>query len=120
MFTAGFADIEWQTDEVRESRFVFIGKNLDTNLYRQGFQACSCAAPPLRFQVGDLVQTNASFVVAVGGGGNTTSTTTSSSYQMGKVLKQLDDGNAYRIEIQNDTKTNVYVPIDVDVYVRAC
>jgi len=29
-----------------------------------------------------------------------------------------DEGNAYRIELQNAQKTNVYAPVDIDGYVR--
>ena len=55
----------------------------------------------LRFKVGDLVEAN------IG------------EYTKGKIVKLWDDGNAYRIELEDDDKTNVYAPIDVDSYVRA-
>lgn len=55
----------------------------------------------LRFNVGDKVQAN------VG------------EFTNGTVIKTWDDGNAYRIELDDEDKTNVYAPIDVDTYVRA-
>ena len=36
----------------------------------------------------------------------------------GKILKCWDQGNPYRVEIQNEEKSNVWVPIDNDDYVR--
>ena len=35
----------------------------------------------------------------------------------GKILKCWDQGNPYRVEIQNEEKTNVWVPVDNDNYV---
>ncbi|CAJ1950275.1 unnamed protein product [Cylindrotheca closterium] len=100
LFTGGYSDIKWKADEKRESRFVFIGKHLDHELYKLGFEACR-VDQPLRFAVGSLVEAN------VGG------------YVKAKVLKQWDDGNAYRLEIQNKEKTNVWAPVDIDNYIRA-
>jgi len=54
----------------------------------------------LRFKVGDKVQAN------IG------------EYTDGTVTELWDDGNAYRIELDDDEKTNVYAPIDVNSYVR--
>ena len=98
LFTGGFHDAVWKKDEKRESRFVFIGKNLDESFYREGFEAC--CVTKLRFEVGATVQVN------VG------------TWKKGKVLKQWDEGNAYRVEIQNDDKTNVWAPIDVNNYIK--
>jgi len=99
MFSGGFSEQTWKADEKRESRFVFIGKHLDHDMYREGFKACKVDTP-LRFAVGDIVEAN------VGG------------FQKGKIIKQWDEGNAYRIEIQDRNKTNVWAPVDLDVYVR--
>ena len=41
------------------------------------------------------------------------------TFKSGKILKQWDEGNAYRIEIQDEKGTNVWAPVDVDAYVRA-
>lgn len=100
LFSGGFHDSTWAPGEKRESRFVFIGKDLDHDLYKLGFAACR-QDQALRFEVGTMVEAN------VGG------------FQKGKIIKQWDDGNAYRIEIQDKEKTNVWAPVDIDVYVRA-
>ena len=83
----------------RECIFVFIGKNLDHDWLKQCFQAC-LVTNELRFKVGDKVQAN------IG------------EFTNGKIKVTWDDGNAYRIELEDDNKTNVYAPIDVDTYVR--
>jgi len=98
IFSGGSSDACWKKDEKRVSRFVFIGKNLDLDFYREGFMAC--CDDTLRFKVGDMVEVN------VG------------TYRPGKVLKLWDDGNAYRVEIQEKRKVNVWAPIDNDVYIR--
>jgi G3E family GTPase len=99
--TSGFANLPWRTDEPRESRFCFIGKNLDRELYVSGFTACRVDAK-LRFAVGDDVEVN------IG------------TYVRGTVLKQWDDGNAYRVEIEDEFGyiDNVWAPIDIDNYIR--
>ncbi|CAJ1945549.1 unnamed protein product [Cylindrotheca closterium] len=99
-FDGGFCDIEWGEDERRESRFVFIGKNLDDKLYRDGFIACK-ADTPLRFEVGDMVECQID-----------------EAYVVGKILMQWEEGNAYRIEVQNADRSNVWAPVDIDAYVR--
>jgi G3E family GTPase len=105
MFSGGFCDKTWSEDETRESRFVFIGKNLDHKMYREGFLACK-VDQPLRFAIGDEVE------ASVGGKSR-------GGYARGKILKHWDEGNAYRIEIQDRKKKNVWAPVDIDVYVRA-
>lgn len=99
-FDGGFCDIEWGEDETRESRFVFIGKNLDKKLYRDGFIACKADAP-LRFEVDDMVECKID-----------------DDYVVGKILMHWEEGNAYRIEVQNTDGLNVWAPVDIDEYVR--
>jgi G3E family GTPase len=99
LFSGGFERVTWKSNEKRESRFVFIGKNLDHQFYRDGFMACRVDYP-LRFPVGTIVEAN------VG------------KFKRGKVIKHWDEGNAYRIEIQDGSGTNVWAPVDVDAYVR--
>ena len=89
----------WKDDEVRECRFVFIGRDLDHEALKQGLM--DCQAEELRFNVGDTVYAN------IG------------AFTEGRILKTWDEGNPYRVEIQNDEKSNVWVPIDNDDYVRA-
>ena len=93
---------EWKKNEPRESRFCFIGKDLDHQFYKDGFLACTLEKKKnLRFKIGDMVEAN------IG------------KYTLGKVIAIWDEGNAYRIEIQNADKTNVWAPVDIDGYVRA-
>ena len=101
LFAGGFnRDVApWGADETPECRFVFIGRNLDKMNLEAGFEACK-AKENLRFKVGDTVYAN------VGG-----------SYAKGKVLMQWNEGNPYRIELEKDG-TNVWGPIDEDIYVR--
>ena len=62
IFTGNF-DSEWADGEERASKLVFIGKNLDHDALRQGFEACLYSEEratrkleSLRFQVGDAVE----------------------------------------------------------------
>ena len=65
MIFNGNFDEPWQADETRESRFVFIGKNLDHDELRRGFEKCVLTPEleakklaELRFDVGDPVECN--------------------------------------------------------------
>ena len=88
----------WKEGEVRECRFVFIGRNLDHDALQAGLM--DCKAEELRFNVGDTVYAN------IG------------EFAEGKILKCWDEGNPYRVEIQNQERSNVWVPLDNDNYVR--
>ena len=99
MLFSGTFQGTWKPNEKRESRFVFIGKNLDTEFLKIGFQAC-CVTDTLRFAVGDAVEAN------VG------------TWKVGHIVALWDEGNAYRIRIDDRRKTEVWAPIDVDEYVR--
>ena len=88
----------WKEGETRECRFVFIGRNLDHEALQNGLM--ECIAENLRFNVGDTVYAN------IG------------EFTEGKILKCWDQGNPYRVEIQNKEKSNVWVPIDSDQFVR--
>ena len=72
----------WKEGETRECRFVFIGRNLDHKALQDGLM--ECMAEELRFNVGDTVYAN------VG------------EFAEGKILKCWDQGNPYRVEIQNE------------------
>ena len=87
----------WKDDEKRECRFVFIGRNLDHAALEAGLMECK--AEDLRFEVGDMVYAN------IG------------EFTKGKILECWDQGNPYRVEIQDEDRTNVWVPIDSDDYV---
>ncbi len=100
LFAGNFSSevAQWKEDETRECRFVFIGRNLDHDSLQSGLM--DCKAEDLRFNVGDKVYAN------VG------------EFTEGRILKCWDEGNPYRVEIQNAEKSNVWVPIDNDDYVR--
>ena len=88
IFNGGFDERKWEVPESeRESRFVFIGKHLDHELLREGFMACR-VSNELRFKIGDEVEAN------VG------------TFQKGKIVKLWDEGNAYRIQLDNNDKVN--------------
>ena len=89
----------WKEGEKRECRFVFIGRDLDHEALESGLM--ECLAEDLRFNVGDTVYAN------VG------------QFTKGKILKCWDQGNPYRVEIQNEEKSNVWVPEDSDEFVRS-
>ena len=89
----------WKEDEVRECRFVFIGRNLDHEALQAGL--LECKAEDLRFDVGDKVYAN------IG------------EFTEGIILKCWDEGNPYRVEIQDGEKSNGWGPIDNDDFVRA-
>ena len=75
LFSGNFSQevAPWRKGEKRESRFVFIGRNLDHKMLEQGF--LDCKAEDLRFNVGDSVYANIGEFVE------------------GKILKCWDDGN---------------------------
>ena len=100
LFGGGFSSevAPWKEGEARECRFVFIGRDLDHEELQSGLM--ECRADELRFNVGDMVYAN------IG------------EFTEGKILKCWDEGNPYRVEIQNEEKSNVWVPIDSDDYVR--
>mmetsp|Transcript_14143 Transcript_14143/g.23229 ORF Transcript_14143/g.23229 Transcript_14143/m.23229 type:complete len:396 (+) Transcript_14143:1-1188(+) len=101
LFDGNISDMKWNVPESeRENIFVFIGKNLDHEWLKDCFKAC-IVTDKLRFKVGDKVEAN------IG------------EYKNGTIKKVWDHGNAYRIELDDADKTNVYAPIDVDTYVKA-
>ena len=89
----------WKEGEKRECRFVFIGRNLDHEALEKGLM--DCKAEELRFREGDIVYANIGH------------------YAKGVILKCWDEGNPYRVEIQDEEKTNVWVPIDNNDYVMS-
>lgn len=100
LFSGHFSDIhKWGADDVRECRFVFIGKNLERDQLIKGLEACK-AEDPLRFQVGDMVEAQ------VG------------KWTPAKIVRVWDEGNPYRMELQDGRKTNVWGPIDSESFVR--
>jgi len=101
LFNGNISDAKWSVPESeRENIFVFIGKNLDHEWLKECFNAC-LVTKELRFKVGDKVQAN------------------TGEFINGKIKALWDDGNAYRIELEDEERTNVYAPLDVNTYVRA-
>jgi len=101
LFSGGFeGGYKWKKDEKRECRFVFIGRNLDKTMLEERFMECKVEGE-LRFKVGDLVEAN------VG------------KWTPAKIIRTWDDGNPYRMELEDGERTNVWGPEDVDAYVRA-
>jgi len=100
IFDGNFDVTKWKAEEKRECRFVFIGRNLDKEALIAGIMACQVVRE-LRFKIGDLVEAN------VG------------TWKPGKIIHCWDDGNPYRIEIDDEEKTNVWGPVDEDAFVRA-
>ena len=99
LFGGGFSSevAPWKEGETRECRFVFIGRDLDQEELQKGLM--DCKAEELRFKVGDTVYAN------IG------------QFTEGRILKCWDEGNPYRVEIQNEERSNVWVPIDSNDYV---
>jgi len=99
LFGGGFSSdvAPWKEGETRECRFVFIGRDLDHEELQKGLM--DCKAEELRFNVGDTVYAN------IG------------EFTEGRILKCWDKGNPYRVEIQNEERSNVWVPIDSNDYV---
>merc|ERR1712013_616356 len=93
LFQGNFSELSWGKNEKRECRFVFIGRNLDRKELIDGVNACRVDNKPLRFAVGDPVLAN------VG------------KWTPGHILKQWDNGNPYRIQLDNAKKSNVWGPL---------
>ena len=101
LFTGGFSDFEWGPDEPRECRFVFIGRNLNKKELIDGVMACKVSGE-LRFKVGDKVLAHAG-----------------KGWTPGIIIKLWDEGNPYRIELEDDEATNLWGPMDDDRFVMA-
>jgi len=100
LFTGGFSDFEWGPDEPRECRFVFIGRNLNKKELIDGVMACKVSGE-LRFKVGDKVLAHAG-----------------KGWTPGIIIKLWDEGNPYRIELEDGEGTNVWGPMDDDMFVK--
>lgn len=88
----------WGPNETPETRFVFIGKNLDREQLTSGFLACRVTA--LRFHVGDRVLARVD-----------------TGFEPGRIIKRWDQGNPYRIRLDR-TGDEVWGPLDTDELVR--
>jgi len=95
LVTAGYMQsARWGLNEKRQSKFVFIGVDLDHKELSALFEGCK--ASPLRFKVGDLVMANAG------------------TWAKGRIMKTWNEGNPYRIKLDNGKE--VWAPADSDDY----
>lgn len=100
LVTAGYnPDFVWGPDEKRECKFVFIGRNLDHDALKAGFEACK-VTKPLRFNIGDKV-------LARRGEG----------YVPGVVTRIWENGCPYEIDLTN-TDIAVWGLEDTDDFVK--
>jgi len=86
----------WKSNEVRECRIVFIGRNLDKKQLEEGVMACKVG--PLRFAAGDAVEANCG------------------EWLQGRVIALWDEGNPYRIKLSDGEEC--WGPVDDDTFVR--
>jgi len=101
IYTGNFKG-KWGPDEKRESRFVFIGKNLDKKGLIDGFLKCKIDAE-LRFKVGDKV-------LASGDEG----------WVPGTISSCWDDGMPYTIKVAGPGESEFMMcPFDVDEFCKA-
>jgi len=113
IFNGNFEE-EWAPDEKKESKLVFIGKNLDHEALKAAFMACISTPEArekklkaLRFGIGDKVQCN------TGGG-----------WAKGTVVKLMyreDDmppGMVAPYQVQLDDGNLIYAPADEDTLIK--
>ena len=100
MLFAGSFEGSWKAGEKRESRFVFIGKNLDVEFLKIGFKACLVSDEPPRFAIGKPVYANCG------------------EWRKGKVIKHWDDGNTYRVRLEGSDQ-EVWAPLDIEQYIKS-
>jgi len=91
----------WGKDEKRESRFVFIGKNLDKQGLIDGFLKCKIDAE-LRFKIGDKV-------LASGEEG----------WVPGTISRYWENGMPYVIKVAGAEGGEMLCPFDVDEFCKA-
>ena len=109
LFSGDFTE-EWTKDEVRDSRFVFIGRNLDKDEITTNFLGCSVDLN-LRFEVGTKVLCRRRKGKRKG--------STLQAYDKGVVIKQWDEGNPYRVRLDKGD-LEIWAPDDVDEIIMEC
>lgn len=119
MFSGSFTGITWQEGEVRESRFVFIGRNLDKQALTDGVMRCK-VIEELRFKVGDELRI---YVEPCGGPvACSVSACDAGKWKRGTVLKVWDKGDPYCVELaepDQQGKKKKWVPDDNEDFVQA-
>ena len=119
IFSSMFDEVEMDPNEKRESKLVFIGKNLDAEELKEGFKLCmhtpeleQVRLEQLRFDVGDSVECN------VGG-------VRRSTWKKGAVVQKRYRNEymppgliaAYQVRL-DDSGDLIYAPEDVDEIIR--
>jgi G3E family GTPase len=103
MLSTGSFTTAWPAEEKRDSRLVFIGRNLPKDKIAKGILNCEIANDgKLRFAIGTRVMAN------VG------------TFTKGEVIKHWNEGNAYRIRLLEgpETGTDIWAPVDRDEFVK--
>jgi len=113
IFNGNFQD-NWEDDETRESKLVFIGKNLEHDKLRAAFKACAATEEKkkekeaaLRFKMGDKVKCN-----------------TGEGWKVGEVVALMyrDDymppGVVAPYQVKLDDGNCIYAPADEDELIR--
>jgi len=115
MIFNGNFDEAWAPDEKRESKLVFIGKNLDHDALKKAFAACVLTPSDLaerqaklRFQVGSKVQCNAE-------GGWATGKVVALFYRDAG----MPNGMIAPYQVKLDNGSLIYAPADDDQCIRA-
>jgi len=98
LFDGNYGDEVWKKGEPRESRFIFIGKNIDKKYLTDGFN--KCVAADLRFDVGEIVwvRVDKEFVRA-------------------RILKQWDGPNPYLISLTEKKDHMYHILYDRDTFI---
>mmetsp|Transcript_32131 Transcript_32131/g.35597 ORF Transcript_32131/g.35597 Transcript_32131/m.35597 type:complete len:460 (+) Transcript_32131:150-1529(+) len=100
LFSVKYSENRWKKGELRESRMIFIGRNLiPSEIFKEGFESCR-VTDQLRFAVGETVLA-----------------CTDNGWEKCKIVKQWDEGNAYRIRTIK-RGSELWAPVDIDDYVR--
>eukprot|EP00927_Polykrikos_kofoidii_P061091 TRINITY_DN55981_c0_g1_i1.p1 TRINITY_DN55981_c0_g1~~TRINITY_DN55981_c0_g1_i1.p1 ORF type:complete len:428 (-),score=104.00 TRINITY_DN55981_c0_g1_i1:314-1597(-) len=120
IFNGGFNELTWKEGETRESRFVFIGRNLDRESLVDGLKSCK-VPDVLRFKVGDEVRV---WLNDASCGPQTCSAQSceAGEWKRCKILKLWDSGDPYCVELEvpdDKGKRKKWVPEDKDEFVRA-
>jgi hypothetical protein len=100
VFNGIFADVWGENEETRMNQFVFIGKHLDKEYLNTGFTACLAEEP--RFPVGTTIEALYS----------------DDKWKEGTVIAHWDEGNPYRIRLDDLKKTEIWAPVDREDVIR--
>merc|ERR1712146_768218 len=116
LFRGTFSDHKWAENEIRECRFVFIGKDLDEQALKAGLLACQCSKE-LRFSEGDEVLVNVGewkpeIIVDTMG-------SLEHIWLPGTIVDTWDGCNPYLIELDDGSASAVWGLVDNDMYVKS-